>query len=142
MGAVVPEVAGSGNLGVREGTWGSLLHWSRDLRSSGGNVNGSEALGGSLENFTCALECTVHNRSFRHKTLLSGHLWCWEHSRNMETLFGGPEWMLREHLGILEGRGDTKRIYGGRQILVVLWSAGHDGGCSPGSNGTQLGRKA
>ena len=60
----------------------------------------------------------------------------------METLLGGPEWMLREHLGILEVLGDTYGTYGGKDTGGVLWSAGHDGGCSPGCNGAQSGRRA
>ena len=62
----------------------------------------------------------------------------------METLLGGPEWMLKEHLGILEGLGDTYGTYvgggyqgfrGARSMMGVVVraamglnrAAGHDG---------------
>ena len=55
MGAVVPEVVIGEHLGVRDGTWGTLLPLNGDFRSSGGNVNGSGALRGSLESCYRAL---------------------------------------------------------------------------------------
>ena len=68
----------------------------------------------------------------------NGNLWAWEHSGDSGTFLEGFQMGLRGHLGIQEGLGDT---YGSSGVgYRVLRRAGHDGGCSPSSNGALWGR--